>query len=81
MTFNIFKEIKVKCNYCGEIIISKSNKEWTACACEKTKVKGKTSYKRIIGNNYTDLTVVSFDDVPEHRGWNDTREDYYRKKE
>ncbi len=80
MPYNTFKEIKIKCNYCGTVIVSHSDKEWVSCPCEKTKVMGK-SFKRIASDNYTDLSVLDFTNVPEHRGWDDTKEQYYPKKE
>lgn len=74
MPFNLFKEVKIKCNHCGDIITSKSDTDWTMCQCEKTKVMGK-SFKRVSGNNYTDLSVLDYTDVPPHRGWDDKKEE------
>lgn len=78
MPYNFFKSIKIKCNYCNSIVQSKSDKEWSECSCGNTKVKGK-SFMTIQGDNYTNLSLVSTDNIPPHRGWDDTRENYYNK--
>jgi hypothetical protein len=59
MALNLFKEVKAKCNHCGDIIISKSDTQWTMCQCEKTKIMGKT-FKRMSGDNFTDLSVIDY---------------------
>jgi hypothetical protein len=59
---NIFKEVKAQCNDCGEIVKSKSDKEWTICPCGNTKIMGLT-FKRISGKNYKDLSVIDFTGV------------------
>ena len=79
MPYNLFKEVKVKCGYCQNIIVSVSDNQWVECPCGKTKVMGK-SFKRIAGDNYVDLTLLDFTDVPEHRGWDDKKEDYYKQE-
>lgn len=79
MPYNTFKEVKVKCNFCKSIVLSISDTEWTICPCGQTKVMG-ISFMRIQSKNYTDLSVLDFSKVPEHRGWNDKREQYYPPK-
>jgi len=61
----------VKCNDCDDIVVSRSNTEWSECACGNTKIVGKGTFKIIKGNNYTDLSTGNFDDshVPPHKGW------------
>lgn len=67
MPYNLFKEIKVRCNICNEIIVSTSNTEWSVCSCESTKVMGKDSFVRIKGKKYTDLTIYNYDELPPHQ--------------
>lgn len=67
--WNVFKN-KVRCLSCGDVLIPDSDKEWTICSCGELKIMGK-SFLRINGTNYENLTKLKFDDVPEHRGWDD----------
>jgi hypothetical protein len=64
MKYNIFKEIKLKCLYCNDIIISKSEKEFVYCSCGQTGVMGKTFIKTF-GDNFQNLTVVDTSVLPE----------------
>lgn len=76
MPFEVFKEIKVKCNHCNTIVVSKSETEWTECPCGQTAVMGIKSFMRTKGDNYTDLSILSFDKVPPFLGWDSKPEDY-----
>jgi hypothetical protein len=76
MPWNVFKEIKVRCDDCQAIIISKSETEWTECPCGNTKVMGHKNFMRISGDNCTDLSALDFDNVPEHRDWDAKPGDY-----
>lgn len=67
MPYNLFKEIKVRCNYCNEIIFSNSETEWSECSCGSTKVLGKNSFVKIQGKKYTDLTVYNYEELPPHQ--------------
>lgn len=67
MPYNIFKEVKVKCELCNEIIISTSDTEWSECSCGSTKVIGKHSFVKIQGKKYKDLSVYNFEDLPPHQ--------------
>lgn len=62
----MFKEIKIMCNECKNIIISKSDTEWTTCVCGSNSVMGKSNFMRINGKNYTDLSILNVDDLPEN---------------
>lgn len=70
MPWDVFKN-KVRCEDCGDIIIPESDKEWTECSCGSTKVMGK-SFLRIQGENYKDLSRFNYEDIPEHRDWDET---------
>lgn len=76
MPWGVFKIVKVKCNLCNDIVISRSDKDWSSCSCGSTKVMGVKSFKRIDGNDYTDLSVLDFSNVPEHRDWEAKPGDY-----
>lgn len=66
MPYNIFKLIRVKCNYCNDIIISNSEKEWTSCSCGQTKISGKNNYIKINSDNYTDLCIFNKENLPKN---------------
>lgn len=72
--FNFFKEIRIKCNECNDVLISSSDKEWVECSCGSTKVMGK-SFIRISGKNYTNLSIIDETNVPPHRGWDSKPEE------
>ena len=55
MSYNFFKQIKIKCNDCGDILISTSDKEWKTCSCEGVSVLGK-SFRKIKGSNLKNIT-------------------------
>lgn len=76
MPFNIFKEVKVRCNVCQSIVISKSDTEWTTCECGSCGVMGLKSFVRTAGK-CTDMSVLDFTSVPKHNGWDKKREEYY----
>lgn len=67
MPYGLFKQIKVRCNLCNDIIVSTSDSEWTECTCGSTRVLGKNSFIKIDGKNYTDLTIYDFDKLPPHQ--------------
>jgi hypothetical protein len=69
MPWNVFKN-KIKCNKCGDILFSDSDTKWTECSCGATSVMGK-SFWRVRGKDYTDVGRVDFNDVPEHRGFDE----------
>lgn len=64
MPFNFFKEVKVRCELCKNIIISESETEWTSCPCGSTKVMGLDSFVKVDGKKYTNLTTFNYDDLP-----------------
>lgn len=78
MPYNFFKEIKIRCDECGEVLISKSDTQWITCSCEGVSVLGK-SFRKIKGSKYTDLTLLNTENVPEHAGWKDDRNTYYKE--
>lgn len=49
------KENKVRCNYCREVIESKSPHDMKVCTCGQTAVDGGLDYARTLGDNWTDL--------------------------
>jgi hypothetical protein len=67
MPYGLFKQIKVRCDFCNDIILSNSDKEWSECACGSTRVLGKDSFIKIDGKKYTDLTIYDFDKLPPHQ--------------
>lgn len=67
MPYNLFKEIKVRCEFCKEIVFSNSETEWSECSCGSTKVIGKNSFVKIQGKKFTDLTVYNYDELPPHQ--------------
>jgi hypothetical protein len=67
MPYGIFKEIKVKCGFCDDIVVSTSDEEWTECSCGSTKVRGRHSFKQINGKKYTDLSTYNYDSLPPHQ--------------
>jgi len=75
MPWGVFKQVKARCDDCNTVVISKSDTEWTSCPCEKLRLMGVKSFCRIDGDNYTDLSVMDFSEVPEHKDWNAKQED------
>lgn len=63
MIYNIFKEIKLKCNSCQTIIRSKSEKEFSYCPCGETGVMGLTFIKTV-GDNFENLSVIDTSGLP-----------------
>lgn len=63
---------KVKCNECGDII-EPTNTEWTECTCGDTKIKATGTYKQVEGKNWKDLSTFNMNQVPEHRGFDDSK--------
>ena len=64
MPYNIFKEVKCRCNYCYDVLLSTSDVEWTKCGCGQTAIKGFKNYISISGDNYTDMTIYNYDNLP-----------------
>jgi hypothetical protein len=79
MPYGIFKEIKIRCNVCNSVVVSKSDTTWTDCPCGSCSVMGLKSFIKKKGN-CTDLSTMDFSQVPEHRGWDHKREDYYKNQ-
>ena len=67
MPYEMFKEVKARCGFCNDIVISTSDSEWSECSCGSTKIMGKHSFVRISGKKYTDLTVYNYEDLPPHQ--------------
>lgn len=54
------KTNKIKCNYCGDIILSESRHEFKFCSCGKVAVDGGTDYlRRIYTNSCDDFTELT----------------------
>lgn len=49
---------RIKCNYCNDVIISKTKHDFQGCSCKKTFVDGGNFYLRRIGDNYTEMYVI-----------------------
>ena len=66
--WNVIKT-KIRCKKCGDIIIPTNNTEWFECACGAIKVLGKDTFKAVNGKkeDYEDLTLSDFKNVPPHR--------------
>ena len=45
---------KIKCNYCGDIIVSEHTHDFKFCCCRKVAVVGGTEYLRRCYKNSTD---------------------------
>ncbi len=59
----------IKCNYCGDVIVSKHTHDFVSCKCGKCSVDGGNSYLRRIytnsPNDYQELSEVIEDDDEE----------------
>ena len=60
----------IKCNYCGDIIISESRHDFKACRCGLVAVDGGTDYLRRSFKNSTD----DYTDLSEYEETNETKE-------
>lgn len=70
MPYDFFKEIKYRCNYCMDVIVSKSDTEWTECSCGQLKIMGTKSFVKLDGDNYEDLSKYNYDNLPIPKGEN-----------
>lgn len=51
---------KIKCNYCGDIIISENCHDFKRCKCGKVAIDGGNYYlRRIYTNSQNDFTELS----------------------
>ncbi|WP_432630594.1 DUF7695 domain-containing protein [Brotaphodocola sp.] len=51
---------KIKCNYCGDIIISKDRHDFKFCSCGKVAVDGGNDYlRRSFTNSIDDFTELT----------------------
>lgn len=50
---------KIQCNLCGDIISSAYRHDFNCCNCGAVAVDGGISYRRILGTDYTDLSIYS----------------------
>ena len=54
------KTNKIKCNYCGDIIVSENRHDFKFCSCGKVAVDGGTDYlKRSYTNSTDDFTELT----------------------
>ena len=54
------KTNKIKCNYCGDIIVSENRHDFIFCSCGKVAVDGGTDYlKRSYTNSTDDFTELT----------------------
>jgi len=58
---------RVKCGYCGDILISRHRHDFVMCSCEKTFTDGGDDYLHIGGDNYENLSLYSNSDFSEIR--------------
>ncbi len=60
----------IKCNLCGDIIVSKYTHDFVSCKCGGCSVDGGNSYlRRSYSNSTNDFTELSeFDEVEEIKG-------------
>ena len=59
------KTNKIKCNYCGDIIVSENRHDFKFCSCGKVAVDGGTDYLRRSYTNSTD----DFTELTEYIDW------------
>ena len=59
------KTNKIKCNYCGDIIVSEHRHDFKFCSCGKVAVDGGTDYLRRSYTNSTD----DFTELTEYIDW------------
>ena len=61
--FRVIKINKIQCNYCGEIIESKSNYDFKRCKCGAVAVAGGYNYLKraflVSKEDYTELSDYS----------------------
>jgi hypothetical protein len=65
MPYNFFKEIKLRCNLCKDVITPNSNTEWVECSCGSIQVIGKNSFLKIKGTEYTNLSTYDMSNLPD----------------
>ena len=54
---------ELKCNKCEDVIYSAHRHDYVECKCGKVAVDGGMAYIRILGSDYTDMSVVIEDDA------------------
>lgn len=54
----------IKCNHCGEILVSYHRHDFKMCCCGKVGVDGGTEYQRRIGNKEDYTEISKFDNIP-----------------
>lgn len=65
---------KIKCNHCGDEIISHSVHDFVWCKCEKVAVDGGCEYQHLTGNPDDYTNMVIYDDAP----YEIVRENFHR---
>lgn len=56
----------IRCNHCGDVIVSTHRHDFVACSCGCCKVDGGTDYlRRVVKNSIDDFTEMSEYEVEE----------------
>lgn len=50
---------RIMCNKCGDIITSENRHDYKSCKCGNCAVDGGFTYRRIIGEDWTDMSIVT----------------------
>jgi len=54
----------IKCNHCGEILVSYHRHDFKMCSCEKVGVDGGTEYLKRIGEQQDMTELSQYDNIP-----------------
>lgn len=62
--YGFFKDIKIRCNYCMDVIKPKNDIDWISCSCGQTSIKG-VNFLTSKGDNFTDISQYNYENIPE----------------
>ena len=61
--YGFFKDVKIRCNYCMDVIKPNNDTEWVTCSCGQSAVRG-INFLSAKGDNLTDISQYDYDALP-----------------